>query len=529
MEHPLLPAHTARSGKTAALVGWLVYAALLGLLLALLPPGLPRPKASPTILALGVIGTWRWSWGALHLCRSLIYKRLVFPRIRRQADGAPKPPAVYVLVTSYRMSPMLNAAVYGRLFAELEAFAVPAVIVACVTDHADAAIIQGRFARRTFVEGTRLDIIAQRGRGKRDAMAEALSLIASLHPVPGSQVVLMDGDTLLSEGSLARSCAVLASAPRVGAITTDNVPLVSGSAFTREWYRVRMAHRDSLMASMSLSRKLLVLTGRFSLFKAEIAVSNGFINAVRQDSVDHGRLGRIRMVTGDDKSTWFETLRHGWDMLYVPDVVVHPVEELPAGGFFSASTALMVRWYGNMVRNNGRALRLGPARCGWFPWLCLVDQRFSMWTSLIGPSTALILALTRNVSFLIAYLIWVLLSRAVVCGLYWVATGRFHPLFIVTLYYNQVIGAAIKIFAFYHPDRQRWTRQTLATRNAAPQSFGAWLSTPLMTVTIGVFVLVASVLAGTLDVGQRMVRPSGLTGALLSPLRPIHVVRSPGP
>ncbi len=153
VEHPLLPAHTERSGKTAAVVGWLVYAALLGVLLALLPPGLPRPKPSPTILTLGVIGTWRWSWGALHLCRSLIYKRLVFPRIRRRADLAAKPPAVYVLVTSYRMAPMLNAAVYGRLFDELAGFAVPAVIVACVTDHADAAIIEGRFARRTFVEG----------------------------------------------------------------------------------------------------------------------------------------------------------------------------------------------------------------------------------------------------------------------------------------------------------------------------------------------------------------------------------------
>ncbi len=135
--------------------------------------------------------------------------------------------------------------------------------------------------------------------------------------------------------------------------------------------------------------------------------------------------------------------------------------------------------------------------------------------------------MTRNVSFLIAYLIWVLVSRAVVCVLYWVATGRFHPLFIVTLYYNQVVGAAIKIYAFYHPDRQRWTRQTVATRKTR-QGFSASLSTPFMAATIGLFVLVASVLAGTLDVGQRMVRPSGLTAALFSPLRPAHVVRGPG-
>ena len=348
----------------ASLIGWLAYVALIAALLALLPPGLPRPRPSATLLALGVIGTWRWSWGALHLVRALLYKHLVFPRVRRRADRAGKPPALYVVVTSYRMAQGLNAAVYGRLFDEIARLGVPTFLVACVTDPADAALIEARFARRDLPEGTRVHIIPQRGRGKRDAMAQALKVIAARHPPPGAHVILMDGDTLLDAGVIARSCAVLTAEPKVGAVTTDNIPLVEGSAFTREWYRVRMAHRDSLMASLSLSRKLLVLTGRFSVFRADLATTHSFIQAVERDHVDHGRLGRIPMLTGDDKSTWFETLRGGWQMLYVPDVVVYPVEELPAGGFARATTALMLRWYGNMVRNNGRALQLGPRRCG---------------------------------------------------------------------------------------------------------------------------------------------------------------------
>ncbi|GGE22880.1 mannuronan synthase [Aureimonas endophytica] len=515
-----LPAFVERSGRTAALLGWLLYAGLLVGLFALLPPELPRLEAASAILSFGLVGFWRWAWGAMHLTRSAIYSRLVFPKIRARAEAAAPPPALYVLVTSYRMPQALNAAVYGRLFDEIARFGVPTMVVACVTDHADVLTIERSFARRDLPEGSRVEIISQRGKGKRDAMAAALDLMAADHPPAGAQVVLMDGDTLLGEDALRKTCAVLTAEPRVGAVTTDNLPIVKGGGFTREWYRARMMQRDNLMGSMALSRRLLVLTGRFSVFRARLATSNGFVNAVAGDHVDHPRLGRIRMLTGDDKSTWFETLRTGWDMLYVRDVAVHPVEELPAGGFVRASSALMLRWYGNMVRSNGRAVALGPKRCGWFLWIALLDQRLSMWTSLLGPTTAILLALTQDATVLTLYLVWVLLSRGVLCALYGLTTGRFHPLFVFALYYNQVVGAAIKIFAYHHPDRQRWTRQAKTSGGPLTRpSFGARLSGPYLVTSISLFMLATATLSGSLDAAPSARHPWSLGDALFTPVR----------
>lgn len=522
MRVPSLPFHQERSGWHSAFAGWLLWAGLLVGLVRLLPQALPWPDPASTLLAFGAIGVWRWSWGGTHLVRAFVYSRLVFPRVRRLADRAAPPSALYVVVTSYRLPQPVNAAVYGRLFNEIAGLAVPTVVVACVSDHADAIVVEDCFARRHLPEGTRVEIIAQRNRGKRDAMAAAFDLIAAEHAPAGAQVVLMDGDTLLDEGALRRTCAVLCAEPRVGAVTTDNVPVVKGSAFTREWYRLRMVQRHNLMASLSLSRRVLVLTGRFSVFKAELATSSGFVNALGRDHVDHRRLGRIAMLTGDDKSTWFETLRLGWQMLYVPDVVVHPVEELPAGGFLEASCALMVRWYGNMVRNNSRALGLGPSRCGWFFWIALLDQRLSMWTSLVGPSVAAVLSVAGHWSVLIVYAIWILISRILLAGLYATVTGRrVHPFFAFALFYNQLVGSAIKVFVLHHPDKQRWTRQAGTRGCDAPRrSFGARLSTPFLIVAVGTFLLFAVVMAGTLDVGQRKTRPWSVSEAFFSSARP---------
>ena len=506
--------------------GALIYANVILMLLAVLPPGLPTVRPSATILVFGTVGLWRWSWAGLHLLRALIYKRIVFPGFRRAAARAPRPANLYVLITSYRMAPELNAAVYARLLDEIAVYGVPAFIVACVTDPADATVIAHVIERRhDLPEGTALHVAMQAGTGKRPAMANALRAIMQRRPPPGSQVVLMDGDTLLGHGALAKTCAVLAAMPHIGAVTTDNIPLVRGHAITREWYRVRMAHRDSLMASISLSRKLLVLTGRFSVFRGDIAASAPFVQAIEQDVVDHPRLGRIEMVTGDDKSTWFTVLQQGWDMLYVPDVLVHPVEELPHGGFFKATTALMLRWYGNMARNNGRALALGPGRCRWFLWLCLLDQRLSMWTSLVGPTAAVALSMQHGYVCIIYYLLWVLVTRGAVCLIYFVTTGRFHPLFPIILYYNQVVGAWIKIYMMFHPDRQKWTRQAMKRKDGAGSGgFGQRVSTPYMAATIGAFALGTALFIGALRDTQRLV-PSPGVAALLNAQVSVHARR----
>ena len=485
-----------RSPRLSAAAAWSILAAIAAGLLAVVVADPPKSDLAGSVVTLGVIGIWRWSWALLHAVRGALYRYVDFPRLRRAAAGAPKPTHLYVLVTSYRMPAELNAAVYRRLLEEIRDFGVGATIVACITDPADAVTIEGAFARvGGLPEGTSLVFSPQRGRGKRDAMARALAFFTETRPGPGAFAVLMDGDSVLGRGVLERTCSILASAGDLGAVTTENIPWVKGSVPVREWYRLRMAQRHGQMCSMSLSRKLLVLTGRFSVFRTEIAVDPEFILALESDTLRHWRLGDIRMVTGDDKSTWYVTLKRGWNTLYVPDAVIHPVEELPAGNFLAASTALMVRWYGNMIRNTGRAIALGPRRVGLFPWLCLVDQRISMWTTLIGPTSVACLALTRDGSVVAAYLLWVLASRSIACLAIFGVAGRGHPLFPLILYYSQVVGALVKIYMSFNPDRQRWTRQSAAggaaiDANALVSGFLHGLFTLLFVAVVALVVLV---------------------------------------
>ncbi|WP_334175265.1 glycosyltransferase [Pseudoxanthobacter sp.] len=468
---PTLPDFTERSPRLATLVGWPVNLLLILALLYLLMLDPPPRHGVNAVFALGAVGIWRWSWAILHFIRGAIFRRLVFPRIRRQAAAAPKPVHLYMLVTSYHMSAELNAAVYKRVFEEVRDYGVAATVVACITDPADVTVLEAIFRHvGGLPEGTSLIFSPQRGRGKRDAMARALVEIGRGQPLPGSLVVLMDGDTVLGSGALALTCQVMAADPRLGAATTENIPLVRGSTLTREWYRLRMAQRDNLMCSLALSRKLLVLTGRFSVFRAEIAADPEFALALENDTVQHWRFGRLKMVTGDDKSTWYLVLRRGWDMLYVPDAVIYPMEELPAGSFPAATRALMVRWFGNMVRNSSRAIRLGPRAVGLFPWWCFVDQRLSMWTPLIGPISILTLTVLQGTGFLWAYLLWIYVSRTVMCAALWAATGRLHPIFPLLLYYTQITSAVLKIVMTFHPYRQRWTRQAVGAGVSDPET-----------------------------------------------------------
>jgi glycosyltransferase Alg8 len=82
-------------------------------------------------------------------------------------------------------------------------------------------------------------------------------------------------------------------------------------------------------------------------------------------------------------------------MLYLPDTQVVTLEYPLAKGLLPATTKLMLRWFGNMLRANSRAIALGPRRIGLFAWWCLIHQRLSMWTPLLGPVVAVLFALSK--------------------------------------------------------------------------------------------------------------------------------------
>src|SRR5260370_4713408 len=166
-------------------------------------------------------------------------------------------------------------------------------------------------------------------------------------------------------------------------------------------------------------------------------------------------------------------------MLYVPDVAVCCLEKSPHQGFCERTIALMLRYFGNMTRNNTRAVQLGPRRIGYFTWLALVDQRLSPWTSLWGPVSAVALALFYDARVLPIYVCWVLLTRTAQCAIYGSFRLSFHPLFTFLQFYNQIVGAAVKVAVSFNPDKQAWTRQSTGNGTAAYHASSAvlmWLS-----------------------------------------------------
>ncbi len=446
----------------ACWLGTMAYVAVLVALLMVLPASVLNAESAQFLLIIGWIGTWRYSWATIHAGRALIYAFIRFPRLRAAADRlGPRglPSHLFVLITSYRIDAETNAAVYASLIDDVSECAIRTIIVAAVSDEADERQLQALFCRLAPPPGVELVIMRQDGTGKRTAMSEGLRAISRRIPPADSLVLFMDGDVRLPRGTLRRTMPFFALMPRLGGVTTDNRGITTGSNWVKEWYDMRFAQRHVLMCSLSLSWRVLVLTGRFSMFRADIATDAGFIKAVEEDHIAHWRFGHLKFLTGDDKSTWYWVLKNRWDMLYLPDVQVHSFEVLPSPSLIKSSIQLMVRWFGNMMRNNGRAIALGPRVTGGFIWWSLVDQRLSMWTSLTGPVATAFAAMVVSPVLIIVYLTWVMITRFLQAAIAGGVRRRFSPYMPFLLYYTQVVGSFVKIYVSFRLNRQRWTRQ----------------------------------------------------------------------
>ncbi|GAB2797051.1 hypothetical protein GCM10027040_24560 [Halomonas shantousis] len=474
-EQPKTQAQPTKASRVTELATLLFMAALLVLLISELPREVFSPQSKSFILAIGLIGAWRYSWWFTQAIRSVWYNRRVFPRMRAQADAVgaeQKPDALYILCTSYRIESDVTFAVYDALIKDAAHYDVPTTIFAAIADRSDVDIIDHVMSDNGWPSNVEIRYMFQKGDGKRSAMAEVLRAISRRMPSHRTLVVTMDGDIRIEPGTLSRSLSFFLMKDDLGALTTNNNSIVTGNDVTKEWYDLRYAQRHLVMSSMSLSERLLVLTGRYSAFRAELATDPGFIDLVENDHVEHWRFGNFKFLSGDDKSTWFWLLKNGWKMLYIPDVYVTGFEELPdRKRFFKSSMDLMRRWFGNMLRTSDRAIQLGPRSMGMFTWWSLVDQRLSMWTTLIGPSVAIMLTLFVRPSFIFAYMLWILFTRSMATLVLAAQRGRASLLWVPLLYYNQVLGAALKTYVSFRFNRQKWSRQGISA--GEPDDFKA--------------------------------------------------------
>ena len=481
--------------------GWILYAAVLLIAISITADAASTLPVHTVAWPLGLFATWRYGWQGLHFIRAETYKRRRFPAWRHKADelGADKefqPQHVGVVVTSYQISARENYEVYARLIVELIAFGAPSTVVASVTDDGDARLIHQIFREHNPPSHIKLMTQLQAGTGKRDAMQKALRALQRLGEDEQGVVILMDGDTVVTSGLFDKTFSFFKLMPDLGALTVNNDAEVRGGPIARTWYSMRFALRTLYMSSLSLSRKVLCLTGRFSIFRAEVALDDSFIRRVGQDDFDHWRLGPVRMLTGDDKSTWFHCLKNGWAMIYVPDAYVRCLEDMPGGGFLNASARLMRRWFGNMLRNSDRSIALGPRKMGFFTWWCLIDQRLSMWTSLSGPVFVAFFLANGRLAIVPAYVAVVLTTRFIQTLNVAYHGGVASPLVPFLLLHQQFVGSALKIHVLFHLDRQEWTRQKISTRaRGADAAANIAYGDALKFISIIMFISLAVLLA----------------------------------
>lgn len=484
----------------------LAYLSAIVLLVSLVPPVFVG-EAKQAILVVGLLGAWRYSWAALNYLRALWFRHWAYPRRKARAaaryDARGVSGHAFFLTTSYKIDQEVTVPVYRSVFAAAGQSAGGATIVASVVDGADDRLIRTVFDNMD-VDMSQVALVVDRipGTGKRDALARALSLIAQRCPTREDIIIFVDGDTCVPEDIVSQSVPIFTD-PGIGALTTDEAVMIPENSLFREWFRLRFDQRQVMMCSMGLAERVLTLTGRMSVFRADLATQPSFIEQVRHDYLDHWRLGRVNFLTGDDKSTWFWLIRNGYRMAYLPDVQSISAETQPKPTFAGSAAALMVRWFGNMLRTNGRAVGLGPRTVGFFTWWSILDQKVSIWTTLIGPSSALIAAAVFDPIILPAYIAWVMLTRYIYVTLVTAFRGRigFPITYPFILYFSQLFGALVKSYVLFRLDRQKWTRQgsgsvAKAARPGLAVRAAAFSSAYLHALTVGWLTMAVLYLTG---------------------------------
>ena len=460
--------------------GWLILFATVVLLAGSVDPAYIDPEHKKFIFLIGTLGLWRYGNAINHYLRGLYFLYVRFPAMRRRVNSlgqSAMPSHLYMVVTSFRIPTQTTYNVYSSVFEEAVRVAVPTTVIVSIVERCDELFIRQIFDSVVSGHGKiKLIIVRARGTGKRDGLAHAFRALSRTMPEADAVVGVVDGDTMMMPGCIANAIGFFRYLPRVGGITTNEFCEVEGGTLIREWHTMRFVQRHINMCSMALSHRVLTMTGRLSFFRASILTEREFIEDVENDHLEHWRLGRFRFLTGDDKSSWFSLMRAGWDTFYVPDSITLTVEHPPDSNFFRATRQLMFRWYGNSLRQNFRAVRLlGRKRLGLFTLYVLYDQRISMWTCLLGLVTAVCAGMLFGIEYLMVYLFWISLSRTIATLLYGLSGHGIHPLYPLVLYYNQIVGSIMKVYALFHLDEQRWTRQKTKLANGT-QHIDQWLN-----------------------------------------------------
>ncbi len=429
-----------------------------------------NPEARKYIFIVGAIAAWRYTLFIINALRAIFYKKYYYPKIEERAKKLGKenlPEEVFIIVTTFRIPENISVEVYRNAIKEIVNCAksgIRATLIASVVEKSEENLVKSVWKVIDPPENAKLIITRFAGTGKRDGLAVAFRVLTKeARNLKRAVVALVDGDTILTENSVKATLPLFAYYKNLGAVTTNEDCVLEEKNFTYKlykiWYRLRFAQRDTYMASASLSWRVQTLTGRMSVFRGELFLDPEFIKTVQYDFFEHWRIGWLRFLTGDDKSTWFYVLKNGWDMLYIPNVMVWTHEYPPSDSFIKGATMLMVRWFGNSLRATYRAMKIPMKITRPHMWYLIRDQRITMWTGLYGLVGSVLGAIKWGGDIFLAYIWWVLFTRFLMVLYYAFQRNDFFVSWVPLLYFNQIYGSLVKIYISSHLYRQKWTRQ----------------------------------------------------------------------
>lgn len=413
------------------------------------------------LLLIGLLGTWRYLWWLTNLARSMYYMHRYYPRIRKHANqtwgNGWRPSHIHFMMTTFHERERTTFLYMDALVRELRRENLMATLWIGFGAQEDSDCINAWLQNQEDIP-LRIIMVKQNQPGKRMAIGVILRAL-SRHGVGYNDIAyLMDGDSIIAEGFLQQTLSLFGADPELVALTTDEDAVVEGPSWVQKWLTMRFAQRRMWMQSHALSHRVLTLTGRASAYRATRIVERDFIRTVEADQLNHWLWGNFRFLSGDDKSTWYCVLKKGGNMLYVPDAMAYTIEYIEGYGLQRMRDNLL-RWSGNMLRNGTRAILLGPRKMPFFIWWCLIDQRVSIWTVLMGFSTAMSITLFVNHNFIYTYLLWVLFTRFIMaCSLFFYS-DRIRISYPFILYANQLFSALLKVYILFHLPKQRWANR----------------------------------------------------------------------
>jgi hyaluronan synthase len=284
--------------------------------------------------------------------------------------------------------------------------------------------------------------------GKRAALA------AGVDQTTTDIVVLVDSDVIWEPDVLQKLKMPFAD-PKIGGVgTRQNMYPTDGKRPTL-WERIAdiyldIRYADEVPATTIVGRAISCLSGRTAAYRTDL------LKRLRDAFLSETFMGKPCM-SGDDKRYTCLVLQSGYNTWTQLNARVYSTFKPDFKGFQKQR----IRWSRNSFRSDLRALWQGWV---WrYPYLAimLIDKTIAPFTLLIGPITLVIAMVVGAWQFVIALLLWWLVSRAIKILPHLMrrpADWLILPIFIAMNYYMSLV----KAYALFTINEHKWLTRAVA-------------------------------------------------------------------